>query len=70
MLGGDGGIALIDPTNQAVLYAAHPELDIQKSTDGGTTWSPITRSIDDGSLFVTPLALDPANPTRLWTGGY
>jgi hypothetical protein len=69
VLGGDGGKAAIDPTNPVIIYAEHPYLDIQRSMDGGASWTPITRTLQDYGFFVTPFVLDPSQPQRLWTGG-
>ncbi|MCU1308278.1 MAG: hypothetical protein JWN45_2973 [Acidobacteriaceae bacterium] len=69
ILGGDGGYVAVDPTNINILYASNPGLSLKKSNDGGQTFSPATNGISDFGLFVAPFATDPAQPTRLWTGG-
>src|SRR5262249_26052387 len=41
-----------------------------KSTDGGATWDFGNTGIaDTGFQYVAPLAMDPSNSSRLWTGG-
>jgi len=68
---GDGGYVAIDPTNSRVMYIeiqGFPE--ILKSTDGGRSFSPAVDGISDtDGLFITPFAMDQANPSCLWTGG-
>ncbi len=69
--GGDGGYVNIDPTNSDVLYIElFPWPSILKSTDGGATFADAITGITDGDgLFITPIAMDQANPDVLWTGG-
>lgn len=55
---------VVDPLEPATLYAAGGA--VVKSTDGGTSWSPIAQGLPDGSLFVQDFDLDPANPSRLF----
>jgi hypothetical protein len=69
--GGDGGYVAIDPSNPSVVYAQSQYFDLEKSTDGGTTFEESRRGISDEEsfLFVAPLAMDPNDSHRLWTGG-
>src|SRR5262249_43203006 len=69
--GGDGGAVAVNPSNPLILYSEHTGLSIQKSTDGGSTWANATAGIDASSTFqfIAPFAMDPTNPSRLWTGG-
>ena len=69
VVGGDGGYAAADFANPNILYASTPGIAFVKSTDGGATFGDATFGIIDGGLFVTPFALDPSDPQRLWTGG-
>jgi len=73
---------IIDPTNPNVLYAGFwevyrkpwtlesggPGSGIFKSTDGGDTWSEITRSpgLPRGTIGIVGITVSPANPDRLW----
>ena len=70
--GGDGGYVAVDPSNPNIIYGEFTGLSIQKSTNGGTTFSPAVNGIsgDDGFLFIAPFAMDPGNASRLWTGGF
>jgi len=73
---------VIDPTNPNVLYAGFwevyrkpwtlesggPGSGIFKSTDGGDTWTEITRSpgLPRGTIGIVGITVSPANPDRLW----
>lgn len=66
--GGDGGYSAVDPTNTNILYSAFTGVSVQKSVNGGTTFNPATSGINDTGLFITPYAMDPSNPQRLFLG--
>ncbi|HEX7722195.1 MAG TPA: hypothetical protein VF397_08550 [Pyrinomonadaceae bacterium] len=73
---------VIDPTNPNVLYAGFWEVyrkpwtlesggagsGIFKSTDGGDTWTEITRSpgLPRGTIGIVGITVSPANSDRLW----
>src|SRR5438552_1447533 len=73
---------VIDPTTPNVLYAGFWEVyrkpwtlesggagsGIFKSTDGGDTWTEITRSpgLPRGTIGIVGITVSPANPDRLW----
>jgi photosystem II stability/assembly factor-like uncharacterized protein len=69
--GGDGGYTAIDPTNPSIIYVESQFFDLQKSTNGGSTFAPSRRGIssNEAFLFVAPFAVDPNIPQTLWTGG-
>ncbi len=68
--GGDGGYAAIDFSNPNILYVSSQFANFRKSTDGGSTSSLATLGLGfTNLLFITPLALDPSDPQRLYTGG-
>src|SRR5436190_3997416 len=73
---------IIDQTNPNVLYAGFwevyrkpwalesggPGSGIFKSTDGGDTWTEITRNpgLPRGTIGIVGITVSPANPDRLW----
>jgi len=73
---------IIDPTNPNVLYAGFWEVyrkpwtmesggagsGIFKSTDGGDTWTEITRNqgLPKGTIGIVGITVSPANSDRLW----
>lgn len=78
LLGGDGGYAAVDtkgdlnPAND-VLFGEFTGLSIQRSTDGGATFSDAVNGITEsasGFLFIAPFAMNEAARNQLWTGGF
>jgi len=70
--GGDGGFAAMDPTDQNYIYGEYIDLQIHRSTNGGTSASYIYTGISDaGSAanFIAPFILDPNNVNRMLAGG-
>jgi photosystem II stability/assembly factor-like uncharacterized protein len=71
-----------DPTNPSILYASlwqvvrrpwgfesgGPDSGLYKSTDGGDTWTEITRNqgLPRGVVGKIGVAVSPANPERVW----
>ncbi|MCA9739446.1 MAG: glycosyl hydrolase, partial [Gemmatimonadetes bacterium] len=56
----------IDPTDRSVWYVAASSGGVWKTTNAGTTWSPI---FDDyGSYSIGAIALDPRRHLTLWVG--
>ncbi|MEQ8764610.1 MAG: hypothetical protein RL885_11830 [Planctomycetota bacterium] len=70
VFGGDGGYVAIDPDQPDTMYIEYQGFPtIQKSTDGGQTFSPAVQGITDtDGLFISPLAMDPSDSQTLWTG--
>src|SRR6266704_3753596 len=74
---------IIDPTNPSLIYAGSwevyrkpwtlesggPGSGLFKSTDGGDTWTEITRNtgLPRGTIGIVGITVSPANPDRLWT---
>ena len=73
---------IIDPTNPNILYAGFwevyrkpwtlesggPGSGIFKSTDGGDTWTELTRNngLPKGTIGTVGITVSPANPDRVW----
>jgi photosystem II stability/assembly factor-like uncharacterized protein len=70
--GGDGGYAAIDPTNPSTIYVTSQGFDLEKSTNGGSTFVPSRRGISptEQFLFIAPFTMDPNDSQTLWTGGH
>jgi photosystem II stability/assembly factor-like uncharacterized protein len=56
----------VSPEQNAVLYAA-TRTGFGRSEDHGRTWQPLTAGLEH--LYCRTIALDPANPERLYTAG-
>jgi hypothetical protein len=70
ILQGDGGYVAVHPTITNTLYTENYNLSIQKSTNGGASWSSAVNGITNaGFQFIVPFVMDPTDPQRLWTGG-
>jgi photosystem II stability/assembly factor-like uncharacterized protein len=70
--GGDGGYVAVNQTNTNILYGEYTGKSLERSTNGGLTWSPIYGSISESAgnyQFIHPFAMDPSNSSRLWYGG-
>jgi hypothetical protein len=78
ILGGDGGYVAVDPTTAGnpattVLFAENTGKSIQKSTNGGTSFTSATAGLTESGgnfLFIAPFIMDSGNAQRLWTGGF
>ena len=71
IMGGDGGYVAVDPGSTSVMYAEYTGLSLQKSINGGTSWSGATSGIsgDNGFMFIVPFTMDSNSSTKLWIGG-
>src|SRR5262249_53895626 len=49
--GGDGGTVAVNPANPQVLYSEHTRLSVQRSTDGGASW---TNAVSGVSAALDP----------------
>ncbi len=69
---GDGAWTAIDPTNSSTLWSGcTPGNDyVEKSTNGGTSWSSVGNGINFGDpvAFIPPLVMDLRNPSTLYFG--
>ncbi len=55
-----------NPRNNDVVYIGGADGGVWKTTDGGTTWTPLTDQ--EASLSVGSIALDPSNPDIVYVG--
>jgi hypothetical protein len=73
--GGDGGYVAVNTLGDAVagndvLFLENTGLSIQRSTNGGSSFSSITTGIaNSGFLFITPFTMNQGNKQQLWIGG-
>lgn len=56
----------IDPTNANTMYLGTAGGGVWKSTDAGSTWTPLTDS--QASLATGAIAIDPNNPSTIYVG--
>ena len=68
---GDGGYVAIDPRNSDVVFVEYQGFpNFWKSVDGGESFVAAVNGITDtDGIFITPFAMDQANPNVLWSGG-
>lgn len=70
--GGDGMECIIDPTNGDIQYGTYVDGEIERTTDGWSSYNTtiISDNIDDfeGGWWVTPFALDPNNSQTIFVG--
>jgi hypothetical protein len=59
---------MADPANPMVLYRRKDSQNMQKSVDGGATWTNAASGISGTTGFYAGSALDPSFSSRLWTG--
>ena len=68
ILGGDGFHCLVDPTNNAFVYAEWQYGNFHRSTNGGSTFIGATSGLSGRKNWSMPVVLDPSNPARLYAG--
>jgi uncharacterized protein (TIGR03437 family) len=56
----------VDPRSNDTVYAGAAEGGVWKTTDGGTTWTPLTDN--QPSLAIGSIVLDPNNPDAVFAG--
>lgn len=57
---------VVDPRNSNVIYIGAAQGGVWKSSDGGSSWTPLTDN--QPSLAIGALALDPNNPDVVYAG--
>ena len=69
VIGGDGCWTALHPTNLLNMFGETQYLGIQRSTNGGMTFSSATSGIGGGTVaFVAPFLLSPAVPAIMYAG--
>jgi len=56
----------VDPTNASVWYVAVGSGGVWKTTNAGTTWTPVFD--EQPSYSIGTIAIDPTNPDIVWVG--
>jgi photosystem II stability/assembly factor-like uncharacterized protein len=56
----------VDPTNTAVIYRGTAGGGVWKTTNGGTTWKPLTDDL--GNLSIGAVAVAPSKPQTVYVG--
>src|SRR5262249_8473139 len=58
---------VVDPVTPATVYVATYGSGVQKSTDGGATWTSVNNgALPPGTAYVNGLAIDPIDPQTLY----
>lgn len=65
-IGGRITCMAVSPTNSNVILIGTPGAGIYKTTNGGTTWTPVFDS--NPFLYVGAIAYDPSNPNTVYAG--
>ena len=66
--GGDGAEGAIDPSNSQNLMGSYVDMNIYESHNGGQTYTTISPP-DDDPRFISPITMDPTDPTHIATVG-
>ena len=66
--GGDGCEALVDPTNDNIIYASYVKGALYRSTNGGSSWSSIKATSSEQGAWITPYTMDPNDHNTLYAG--
>jgi photosystem II stability/assembly factor-like uncharacterized protein len=64
--GGRVAAFAVNPRNHSEYYAAVASGGVWKTTNSGTTWTPVFDN--EGSYSIGAITLDPANPLVVWVG--
>lgn len=65
-IGGRITCMAVSPTNSNVVFVGTPGAGIYKTTNGGTTWTPVFDS--KPFLYIGAIAIDPNNPNTIYAG--
>lgn len=70
ILGGDGFIVRVDPTNSQYQYAASQRGGFARSTNGGNSFSGAKPDRNGRYNWKTPYVLDPNDPSTIYLGSH
>jgi len=68
IMGGDGMLCFIDWNNDQNMWAEYYEGALQRSTNGGLSWSGPATTINEVGAWVTPYLQDPVVSTTVYAG--
>ena len=68
VMGGDGMLAFIDWNNDQNMWGSQYEGSLNRSTNGGASWSGATSGINEVGAWVTPWSQDPVTPGTIYAG--
>ena len=68
VFGGDGMQSLVDYTNSNIVYASYQFGALQRSTNGGASFTNITPSAAPDGAWITPYVLHPNTNTTIFAG--
>ncbi len=68
ILGGDGMLCFIDWNNDQNMWAEYYNGALQKSTNGGASFSSAVGNINEAGAWVTPWSQDPIVPGTIYSG--
>lgn len=68
VMGGDGMDCFIDRTTNNTMYGEQFEGSLNRSTDGGVTWTSIVSGLSGNAPWVTPWYQDPVVANTLYVG--
>jgi len=66
---GDGVFAAVDPDNSDIAYVETPGLNMQLTTDGGSSYTGIAPADVTNPYFAAPFIMDESDKNHLITGG-
>ena len=67
-MGGDGMDCFIDWNNNQTMYGEQYQGSLNRTTDGGVNWTPITTGLTGTGAWVTPIHQDPLTANTIYCG--
>lgn len=68
VIGGDGMDCAVRPDVTTVLYGSSQNGNFRRSTNGGGGWSTMTVPDAGTGAWITPIIVDPSNPSHVYIG--